>query len=296
MDVRVLRYFLAVAREESISRAAEVLHITQPTLSRQLAQMEDELGVRLFDRGSRRIALTAEGLLLRRRAEEIVALVDKTERELTEQDQLIDGHISIGCGETAAVQLLAELCETFHRQYPLVKFELVTSTAEVTQEQIDRGLIDVGLLLEPVSKDKYEFIRLPVAERWVALMRPDDPLAQREFVTPDDLAEKPLIFPRRPGVQSELASWFGDRYDALHILFVSNLSTNSAIMVQQGLGYNLAIEGSLPFWDRSRIALRPLRPELRASSVLAWKRQQPASPAVTRFIEHIRRSIDPQRA
>ena len=151
MEVRVLRYFLTVVREESITRAAEILHITQPTLSRQLAQLEEETGVKLFSRGARGIMLTNEGLLLRRRAEEIVDLIDKTERELLEQDELVDGTVTIGAGELASVQLLAELIKSAGARYPLMRFELFTASADLTKERMDRGLTDIGLLLEPVD-------------------------------------------------------------------------------------------------------------------------------------------------
>ena len=177
MEIRVLRYFLTVVREESITKAAEVLHITQPTLSRQLAQMEEEIGVRLFDRGTRKIRLTNEGLLLRRRAEEILQLVDKTEKELVEQEEQVEGKIAIGCGEVASVQMLPDLIRNFHQKYPLVTFDLFTATADLVKEQMDKGLLDLGLLLEPVEMGKYEFIRLNMKERWVVLMPPDDPLA-----------------------------------------------------------------------------------------------------------------------
>lgn len=180
METRVLRYFLAIAREENISRAAEVLHITQPTLSRQLSQMEEELGVILFERGTRRIRLTDAGVLLRRRAEEIIGLIDKTEKELAEQEALIDGRVTIGCGETRSVNVLADLIETFSQKYPNVTFDLVTGTADVLKEQMDRGLMDVALLLEPVDVGKYEFVRLKEGERQQVLMRPDDPLAQKK--------------------------------------------------------------------------------------------------------------------
>ena len=197
METRVLRYFLAVAREESISRAAEVLHITQPTLSRQLSQLEEELGVTLFERGTRRIRLTDEGILLRRRAEEIIGLIDKTEKELTEQEALIDGRVSIGCGETKAVNVLADLIESFHKKYPNVTFDLLTETADVVKEQMDHGLIDIALLLEPVDIGKYEFVRLKEGELQQVLMRADDPLTQKEAVCPEDLKNLPLILPRR---------------------------------------------------------------------------------------------------
>lgn len=288
MEIRVLRYFLTVVREQSITKAAEVLHITQPTLSRQLAQMENEIGIKLFERGSRKITLTNEGLLLRRRAEEILQLVDKTEKELIEQDKQIEGKITVGCGEIGAVQLLPDLFESFHEKYPLVTFDIYTATADHVKEQMDRGLVDIGLLLEPIDIEKYDFIRLDRKERWVVVMRPDCPLAEKEYVTAKDLSELPLIMPRRLKVQSELASWFGDDYDDLNVLFTSNLNTNAAVMVSRGLGYSIVIEGMMPFWDQSKITYRPLYPPLTATSVLTWKRGQPFSPAATKFIEHMK--------
>ncbi len=179
MEIRVLRYFLTVVREQSITKAADALHITQPTLSRQLARMEDEIGVKLFDRGTRKITLTNEGILLRRRAEEILQLVDKTEKELTEQDEQVEGKITIGCGEIASVQILPELFESFRGKYPLVTFDIYTATADHVTEQMDKGLVDVGLLLEPIDIEKYDFIRLDMKERWVVVMRPDSPLAEK---------------------------------------------------------------------------------------------------------------------
>lgn len=288
MEIRVLRYFLTVVREESITKAAEVLHITQPTLSRQLAQMEEEVGVKLFHRGARRIELTNEGILLRRRAEEILQLVDKTEKELIEQEEQVEGKISVGCGEIAAVQVLPKLIKKFREKYPQVTFDIFTATADLVKEQMDKGLLDIGLLLEPVDMEKYDFIRLDVKEKWGVLMRPDSPLAEKEFVTAKDLSELPLILPRRMNVQNELASWFGDYYDSLNVIFTSNLSTNSAIMVNNGLAYSLVIEGAVPFWDQSKVTYRPLSPSLTATSVLAWKRGQPFSLAASKFIGHMK--------
>lgn len=286
MEIRILRYFLTVAREQSITKASEVLHITQPTLSRQLAQMEEEIGVKLFDRGTRKITLTNEGLLLRRRAEEILQLVDKTEKELIVHEEQIEGKITIGCGEIASVQLLPKLFESFHEKYPRVTFDLYTATADHVKDQMDRGLVDIGLLLEPIDIEKYDFIRLNMKERWVVLMRPDSPLAEKKSISPKDLSALPLVLPRRLRVQSELASWFGDYYENLNVLFTSNLSTNASIMVNHGLAYSIVIEGLTSFWDKSKITYRPLYPELTATSVLAWKRGQPFSPAATKFIEH----------
>lgn len=292
MEIRVLRYFLTVVREESITRAAEVLHITQPTLSRQLAQMEEQMGVKLFLRGTRKIVLTEEGLLLRRRAEEILELVDKTERELIEQEEQVEGTVSIGCGDLRSVQMLPGLIRSFHEKYPLVTFDLYTGTADHVKDRMDRGLTDIGLLLEPVDMEKYEFIRMPVEEKWVAAMHPDAPLASKEYVTPADLAEVPLILPQRRNVQSELAHWFGEYYDHLDILFTSNLPSNSSVMVHDRLAYSLIICGSIAFWDKEKITYRPLSPELTARCALAWKRQQPFGLAAEKFIRHLKTELN----
>ena len=285
MEIRVLRYFLTVVREESITRAAEVLHITQPTLSRQLSQLEEETGVKLFHRGTRKISLTSEGILLRRRAEEILQLVAQTEKELAEQEEQVEGRVSVGCGEIASVQELPDLFRSFREKYPLVSFDIFTATADLVKEYMDRGLLDLGLLLEPVDVEKYDFIRLDRKENWVVLMRPDDLLAEKESITAKDLAEAPLILPRRMRVQSELASWFGDYYEKLDVVFTSNLITNGAIMVESGLAYSIVVEGAVSFWDQSKIVCRPLSPPLTGTSVLAWKHGQPFAPAAARFIE-----------
>lgn len=285
MEIRVLRYFLTVVREGGINRAAEALHITQPTLSRQLSQLEEEVGVKLFHRGARRITLTNEGILLRRRAEEILSLVDRTEQELIEQEELVEGRIVIGCGELAAVQVLSEMIASFHEKYPLVSYDIFTANADLVKEQMEKGLIDMGVLLEPIDMEKFEFIRLTGKERWGVLMRSDDPLAKKEVVGAKDLENLPLILPRRTNVQNELSNWLGDSFQSAKVLFTSNLSTNGAIMVEKGLAYSIIIEGSVPFLDKEKIAYRPLYPELTANSVLAWKKQQPFGLAVRKFIE-----------
>lgn len=288
MEIRVLRYFLAVVREEGINRAAEVLHITQPTLSRQLSQLEDEVGVKLFHRGAKKITLTNEGILLRRRAEEILALVDRTEQELAWQDELVEGRIVIGGGELAAMQELPEVIESFREKYPLVTFDIFTGNADLVKEQMEKGLIDIGVLLEPIDMEKFDFIRLKGKEQWAVLMRPDDPLAEKESISAKDLENAPLILPRRTNVQNELVNWLGDSFRESQVLFTSNLSTNGALMVQKGLAYSLVIEGSVPFWDKDKITFRPLSPKLTANSVLAWKKQQPFSLAATKFIQHMK--------
>lgn len=288
IETRLLHYFLTVARERNITNAAKSLHITQPTLSRQMTLLEEEIGAKLFIRESRPLSLTDEGLLLRRRAEEILELIEKTEMEISTQEEHVEGTVSVGCGELASVKLLTELIGDFSQQYPRVVFDVYTANADQIKRRMDDGLTDIGLLLEPVDMERYEYIRVPVKERWAAVMPSGVPLAKREHVTAKDLAEIPVIMPSRQKVHDEVANWFGSAYERLQVIGVSNLSTNAALMVRSGLGYALIIEGGLPFLERSEICMLPLYPELTATSVLAWKRGQPFSTAVSRFLEYIK--------
>lgn len=287
MDIRVLKYFLAVAREENITKAAEILHITQPTLSRQLAKLEDDFGIKLFLRGKNGIALTDEGLLLRRRAEELVELADKTERELATHEKTIAGEITIGSGELEVVQLLPEIFRSFKEKYPNVTFDLYTGNADQIKQRLDNGLTDLGILLEPVDIEKYDFLRFNVLEKWVVVMRADDPLAKMESIPIKILANLPLIFVKRQSIRNELESWFRTHINKLNIAATSNMSTNASILVEHGFGYALVIEGSLPFLDNSKLCCRPLSPERTTTSVLAWKKNQPFAPAVTKFMEYM---------
>lgn len=285
IETRLLHYFLTVAREQNITKAAKALHITQPTLSRQMALLEDEVGTKLFIRDSRPLTLTDEGHLLRRRAEEILELVEKTELEISAREEEVEGTVSVGCGELASVRVLTEMIADFSRQYPRVLFDIYTANADQIKRRMDDGLTDIGLLLEPVDVERYEYIRMPVKERWAAVMPSGVPLARREYVSARDLAEIPVIMPSRQKVHDEVANWFGSYYDKMHISGVSNLSTNAAMMVRAGLGYALIVEGALPFLDRSEVCMVPLYPELTATSVLAWKRGQPFPTAAACFIK-----------
>ncbi|HIU02210.1 MAG TPA: LysR family transcriptional regulator [Candidatus Onthocola gallistercoris] len=287
MDIRVLKYFLMVAREENITKAASLLHVTQPTLSRQLIQLEEELGVKLFIRGKHRIILTDDGMLLKRRAQEIVSLTDKTIREFTDHQGELAGEISIGCGETKNMTFISERMAAFRSMHPLVHFSIYSAIADDIRERIEKGLLDAGLMMGPTDIGKYEFIHMPYKEKWGILTREDSPLASKDHVTPDDLIGFPLIMPWREDVRSDLASWFGDRYDRLDVAATYNLVTNAANMVKNQVGSVLCLESGQSY---NGLRFVPLCPQREAWAILAWKKNQPFSPAASKFLKFCRDS------
>ena len=287
MDIRILRYFLTVAKEQNFTKAAEQLNITQPTLSRQLAALEEELGTALFIRGSRSITLTEAGILLKRRALEIIELKEKMLDELKVKEELIEGTITIGCGEFAAIETLAEICKVYKQKHPMVQIALHTATADSVYEMMNQGLVDIGLFLEPVNTEGLDYIRITESDHWVVGMKPDDPLAGKEYITKEDLLDKQLILPQRLSVQSELANWFGKDFNKLHVSFTSNLGTNAGVMAVHGLGYPVSIEGATKYWREELLVQRRLYPEITASTVIAWRRNIPYSLAISKFIEEI---------
>lgn len=287
MELRILKYFLTVVKEQSFTKAAEQLHITQPTLSRQLSAFEEELGTKLFVRSGKNITLTDEGILLKRRALEIVELEERTMEELRGTQEVIEGTVTVGCGEFAAVETLARICKQFKEKYPLVQIAIHTATADTIYEMMNKGLVDVGLFMEPVDTEGLDYIRIMDSDHWVVGMRPDDPLAQKQYIEKKELLGKPLILPERMGVQSELANWFGKDFSKLHISFTSNLGTNAGVMAANGLGYPVSIEGAAKYWREDLLVQRRLFPEITANTVIAWRRNIPYSQAVYKFIEVI---------
>ena len=287
MELRLLRYFLTVAKEQSFTKAAEQLHITQPTLSRQMTALEDELGIALFLRMGKRTTLTDEGILLKRRALEILNLEEKTLKELKEKEDVVEGTITIGCGEFAVVETLARICKTYKEKYPLVQIALHTATADTVYEMIKNGLVDIALFLEPVDTEGLDYIRIADCDHWCVGMRPDDPLAEKELIKKEDLIGKPLILPERMNIQSELANWFGKDFSNLQIAFTSNLGTNAGVMAANGLGYPISIEGAAKYWREDILVQRRIFPEIMTSTVIAWRRNIPCSLAVSKMIEEI---------
>ena len=285
MELRVLKYFLAVAREENITKAAALLHLTQPTLSRQLMQLEEELGVQLFRRSRYHIELTEDGMLLRRRAQELVDLAEKTTREFTLREREIVGEIAIGAGETQSMSFLSRAMVSFREHYPKVTFRMFSANADDVKERLDTGLLDMGLLTEPVDVGRYAFCRMKERDRWGVLVRLDSPLANLNSVTPDDLERVPLIISGRERVQRELANWFGDRWERLQIAATFNLILNAANMVRYGVGTALSFDLNFSFDDLRFI---PLSPTIDTGTVLVWKKDQVLTPAVEAFHQHIK--------
>ncbi len=286
MDIRVLKYFLAVAREESITRAAEQLHMSQPPLSRQLRDLEEELGKQLLIRGSRRVRLTEEGRILRRRAEEIVSLMEKTENEIMTASEEISGWICIG-GETEGMRVIAKVLKSMHDDYPNLRIHTVSGNAEEITCQLDRGMLDFGLLVEPTDLTGYDFIRLPVKDHWGVLMRADNPMKDKEYITPADLCELSLFVSAQHMMENELSGWLGGDYDKLNVIGEYNLLFNASLFVEEGLGSALCLDSVSCTCEGGPLCFRPLEPKLEVGIVLVWKKHQVFSKPARKFIERL---------
>ena len=293
MELRVLRYFLAVAREGSISRAAEYLHLSQPTLSRQLMDLELELGCKLMNRGKRnhKVSLTEEGMRLRRRAEEIVELVDKTKSEFTLQDDSISGEIYIGGGETDAMRFIAKTARDLQNEYPDIHYHLFSGNAEDVADRLEKGLLDFAILVGTADKSKYDFLSLPVSDQWGLLLPIDCPLAAKKSIRPEDLKELPLLVSRQALANNELSGWFGGGFDMLNIVATYNLIFNAALMVEEGFGYALALEKLVNTTGESKLCFKRLEPRLEAHLDIVWKKHQMFSKATAKFIMQLKKQL-----
>lgn len=293
MELRVLRYFLTVAREENITKAAQALHVTQPTLSRQLMQLERELGTTLFRRSSHHIVLTEDGMLLKRRAQEMLELAEKTEREFSSREELA-GEIAIGCGETCNMAHLSDVIVSFRERHPLVQFSIYTAAADEVKDRMENGLLDMGLLMEPVEVQKYSCVSMPDRERWAALVCKDSPLARLSGAGPEDLLPYPLIIAWREQVNRQLAQWFGESFSRANIAAKYNLILNAVMMVKRHVGVALCYDFGTTYYED--LQLVPLSPALGNGAVLAWKKDQPRSRTVEKFIEAVCESRNAQKA
>lgn len=294
IEVRVLRYFLAVAREQSISKAAELLHLSQPTLSRQLMDMEETLGKKLFIRGNRRITLTEEGMFLRKRAEEIVDLVDRTEAEIAASDEIISGDVYIGAGETDGFRTLMSVAKDLQSDYPDIRYHISSGNAEDVLEKLEKGLLDFGLLIDPVGIEKYESLTLPVTDTWGVLMRKDSPLAAKKEVEPEDLWDKPLLISRQVFTEKKgLSTWIGQDIDKLNIISTHNLVYNASVMVEEGFGYAVTLDKLIKTPEEGLLCFRPLKDADKAELVIVWKKYQIFSKAAALFLKQLQETFIP---
>lgn len=291
MEIRELRYFLAVAKEQSISKAAEYLFITQPSLSKQMQNLEKEIGQQLFVRGSRKITLTETGVLLKKRAEEILDLFDKTCAELRAPTAEVCGDIYIGGGESYAVDTIAKIAKDLQSEHPDIKFHFFSGDTEEVMMRLDKGLIDFGILVEPADLTRYEYIRLPQKDTWGVLMRKDSPLATKEYVTPKDLWDKPLIRSKHAMNKNELSEWFEKDTEKLNIVATYNLLYNASLLVKEGLGYAIGLDKIINITGDSELCFRPLKPKLETTLAVAWKKYQVFSKASELFLTKLKNSI-----
>ena len=288
MELRVLGYFLAVAREENFTHAAEQLHVTQPTLSRQIADLEDELGVKLFVRSNHNIVLTEDGMLLKRRAQEILSLAEKTKQDFIYKEERLEGTVSIGSGEFLSTGILTDCIAAFREKYPLVRYELYSGNAGNIKDNIERGLLDMGLMSEPIDIRKYDFVHMPIKEQWGVLVHEDSPLAEKDSITPSDLDGQPLISAVSDIVESNIGRWLGRQLDRMEVVAKGNLLYNEAMLARSNIGIVLGIRLNCSY-DGLRFV--PFSPKLEATTALAWKKEQIFSSAAGAFIEFAKKYV-----
>lgn len=293
MELRHLRYFMAIAREGSLTKASEYLHVTQPTLSRQMRDLETELGTDLFIRKSHRLELTDEGLRLRERAREILVLVDKTEDEFKLDNQGITGDVYIGAAETCLVRYISQIAKEIRAHHPDIRFQIHSGNEETIAERLDSGMLDFGMLMEPADISKYHNLELPETDVWGILMRKDSPLAEKKVITADDLIGIPIFASRqalgRSHTQNIFSSWLGDKSDGLDIIGTFDLITNASAFVREGIGYLFTVEGLMGLNFDNILCFRPMFPELRPKSDIVWKQDRSFSPAAQVFFDEMMR-------
>ena len=290
MEIRTLRYFLAVAREENMTRAAETLHVTQPTLSKALKALEDELGKKLFTRHSFSIKLTDEGILLRNRAEDLVSMADRIEREFISLDDITGGDLYFGLAESFQICYLARAIHTFKQTYPGLRYHITSGDTEQVMEKLDKGLLDFVVLAETPDDSKYESLIFPDADVWGLVMPEDDPLAKKKAIRVDDLIGLPL-FCSEQSWEKDIPGWAGEKMDRLHLEGSFRLAYNASIFTKEHLGYLLTFNNLVNTSPGSGLAFRPLKPRLETRLYLVWKKYQTFSPIAERFMGQLRTSF-----
>lgn len=291
MELRVLRYFLVVAREQNITKAAEVLHITQPTLSRQLKELEEELGKVLLIRGNKNVSLTEDGMLFRKRAEEIVELSDKTIQEMKGNHDEVAGEVFIGSGETEGLKPVIHVMQELKKRYPKISFHINSGDKTDLLDKLDKGLLDFGVFLEPVDKVKYNYLKLPSKDTIGILARKDSSLAKKKVISKKDLVALPLIMSRQLREDSSLLRWLDVSFDNLNIVATYNLVYNASLMVEEGLGYAITLDKLVNTTGNSNLCFIPLYPKMTVDMYLMWKKMQIFSKASEKFLEDMERKL-----
>ena len=287
MEIRTLRYFLAVAREENMTRAAETLHVTQPTLSKAMRQLENELGKKLFIRRSFSIALTDEGALLRDRAEDLVTMADKVEREFLSLNDITGGELYLGLAESWQIRCLAREIRALKDSYPGLKYHITSGDTEQVTEKLDKGLLDFAVLCEIPNARKYDYLPFPEPDVWGLVMPAGSPLAEKAAITVDDLIGVPL-FASEQGWKNDIARWCGERLSELRLEGSFRLSYNASMFVREGLGCYLTFAHLVDVSPESRLAFRPLSPRLETKLFLIWNKYQTFTPIAERFLNLLR--------
>ena len=283
MEINILRNFMEVAREGNITAAAETLHIAQPTLSIQIKHLEEELGRKLFIRHSKRVSLTEEGMLLRDRASDILAMVDKTEAEFQEMNVLKGGDVRIGCAESWLISYLADKMKMLKEKYPLFRFHLTSGDTDIVVDRLDRGLLDFAFIVEPPQLEKYNYVEIPGEDTWGAIMREDNPLAGKDKITVDDLVGQELICSEQ-SIKADLPRWCKDKVDSLTFIGTCNLAYNGVRCVEEGVGILLGFEHLSDSGINVPLCFRPLEPGLTTKMYLIWKKYQVFTPIAQEFL------------
>lgn len=290
MEIRVLRYFLEIAREENMTRAAERLHISQPSLSRQMKELETELGKKLFTRGSYSIHLTDEGMLLRKRAEDLLAMADKITNEFQSMDDITGGDIYIGCAESYLIKYLAAAVRQLNQRYPGIHYHITSGDTAIVAERLDRGLFDMAFIVEPPDLSKYNYMEVPESDTWGVLMRGDCPLALKSEIKLEDLIPYP-IFCSEQSAKNDLPRWCGEKVDQLHIMATFNLSNNGAVFVREGLGIMLTFDRLFEAAAGSALCFRPIAPRLHTKMYVIWKKYQVFTPVSKLLLEQLKKDM-----
>lgn len=286
MELRTLRYFLEIAREENMTRASESLHVSQPSLSKEMKALEEELGKKLFIRRNGGLSLTDEGMLLRKRAEDIIEMTDKTVAEFSSLNEINGGDIYIGCAESYLIKYLAQSVKSFTEKYPMLRYHLSSGNTEQVAEKLDRGLLDLAFIVEPPDLSKYNYLEIPGADVWGVIMRRDCPLAEKEAVRAEELYGLPLICSRQ-AMRVDIPRWCGENAERLNFSGTLNLCYNGTVFVREGLGLMLTFDKLADTGEESGLCFRPLEPALETKMYIIWKKYQVFSPIAELFVKEL---------